>query len=119
MSAVSVQSCPLSARMDGSINPELAGHADLVRREELLGIFLDCGAQALADDASQDFSYSDRANSAFWLFESEEFGARQVFSEVGWGAALCKQLNDVGQLLYNSRLLRRRQGFKQVLYSEA
>ena len=71
--------------------PKCAGHAYLLRREEPLGIFLNRGAQTLADDASQDFSYSDRSNSAFCFFESEEFGARNVFGEVFWSATLRKQ----------------------------
>ena len=96
MSAVVMWYRSFPAGVDSGVYPKCAGHTYFVRREDTLGIFLDRGAQTLAHDAPQDFSYSDRSDSALWFFESEEFGARKVFGEVFWSAALCKQLNHLG-----------------------
>jgi len=76
--------------VDGGIYAKFGCHANLVRREELLGIFFDCSAQALADDAPQDFSYRDWSDSTFWLSQSEEFGARKVLGQILWSVALRK-----------------------------
>ena len=110
---------PIPGRVDGPISSELRGHPHLAGLEELLSVLLNRGAQALASKPAQDFANCDWSEATFGFAQSQEAGSGEVFGKLGGGSPTHKKLNDFRELLQDSSPLRWRQGFKDVLDTQA
>jgi hypothetical protein len=99
------------------------GHAvrnpNLTRLEELPGVILDNGTQALTGKAAEDFTNGNGSEATFWFTQSHQASSGEVFGKLWRSRPSHKKLNSFRELLKDGSAVSWRQGFQDVLHTQA